>query len=102
MASQGDQDWAMEVLANWRACHAYPINTFQATLRGEAKHGYGKCIVAQRLKRAPSIIAKLQRFEDMQLARMQDIGGLRAILSSVIKVRSLEREDPQSCFCTHT
>src|SRR5258708_37686374 len=26
-------NWAYEVLANWRACHNYPITTFQATLR---------------------------------------------------------------------
>jgi len=24
---------ALELANNWRACHAYPINTFQATLR---------------------------------------------------------------------
>lgn len=23
--------WAYSVLANWRACHNYPINTFQST-----------------------------------------------------------------------
>jgi len=23
-----EQEWADEVLANWRACHGYPINTF--------------------------------------------------------------------------
>jgi hypothetical protein len=26
-------EWAYKVLASWRACHNYPINTFQATLR---------------------------------------------------------------------
>ena len=87
--SSTDQKWADEVLANWRACHGYPINTFQATLRTKLKAGPGEHIVAQRLKRAPSIIAKLQRFDGMQLARMQDIGGLRAIIGSVDKVRHL-------------
>jgi hypothetical protein len=57
--------WADEVLANWRACHGYPINTFQATLRSKLKVGYGQHIVAQRLKRAPSIVAKLKRFDGM-------------------------------------
>lgn len=28
-----DFEWAFEVLSNWRACHTYPINTFQSTLR---------------------------------------------------------------------
>ena len=87
-----DQEWASQVLANWRACHGYPINTFQATLRAKLKNGYGEAIVAQRLKRAPSILLKLQRFDGMQLARMQDIGGLRAVLSSLARVRRLERD----------
>lgn len=96
--SKAEQDWAAEVLANWRACHGYPINTFQATLRAKLRDGYGEAIVAQRLKRAPSIIIKLQRFPGMQLARMQDIGGLRAVLGSVRKVRDLERDYRETTF----
>lgn len=93
-----DQDWAADVLANWRACHGYPINTFQATLRAKLRNGYGPSIVAQRLKRAPSIISKLQRFKGMQLARMQDIGGLRTVLRSVGQVRDLENSYRTSAF----
>src|SRR5436189_6212680 len=88
--SADDQEWASRVLANWRACHGYPINTFQATLRQKLKVIDNQAIVAQRLKRAPSIILKLQRFEGMKLARMQDIGGLRAVVNSIPKVRKLE------------
>ena len=29
--------WAYDVLGNWRGCHGYPINTFQATLRSKLK-----------------------------------------------------------------
>lgn len=87
--SAEDQEWASRVLTNWRACHGYPINTFQATLRQKLKAIDGDAIVAQRLKRAPSIIFKLQRFDGMKLARMQDIAGLRAVVSSVLKVRKL-------------
>lgn len=83
--------WAYDVLANWRACHNYPINTFQATLRSRLKAIDKNAAVAQRLKRLPSIVLKLQRFEGMQLARMQDIGGLRAILGTMRKVRQLEK-----------
>jgi ppGpp synthetase/RelA/SpoT-type nucleotidyltranferase len=96
--SAADREWAEEVLANWRACHGYPINTFQATLRAKLRNGYGESIVAQRLKRAPSIISKLQRFAGMQLARMQDIGGLRAVLTSVRRVRMLEQSYRESAF----
>lgn len=82
--------WANNVLANWRACHLYPINTFQALLRLKLKSIDQNALVAQRLKRAPSIISKLERFEGMNLARMQDIGGLRAVVSSMSKLRKLE------------
>ena len=87
-----------EVLSNWRACHGYPINTFQATLRQKLRTIDKNAIVAQRLKRAPSVIAKLQRFPTMKLAQMQDIGGLRAVVSSVARVRPLEASYRQSSF----
>src|SRR3954454_6824439 len=70
-----DVVWAQRVLANWRGCHGYPINTFQATLRNRLKDVDADALVAQRLKRAPSILTKLQRFEGMKLARMQDISA---------------------------
>ncbi|QQS10234.1 MAG: RelA/SpoT domain-containing protein [Phycisphaerales bacterium] len=90
--------WATDVLANWRACHLYPINTFQATLRGRVGKIDDNAIVAQRLKRAPSVVAKLQRFNTMILAQMQNIGGLRAIVGTVPQVRRLEAlyRDPKS------
>jgi putative GTP pyrophosphokinase len=81
---------AYEVLANWRACHGYPINTFQATLRTRLKKIDSSALVAQRLKRTPSIISKLIRFKDMKLARMQDIGGLRAVVGSMRQLETLE------------
>ncbi len=81
---------AMSILSNWRAAHAYPINTFQSTLRDRLKKIDASAIVGQRLKRAPSIIEKLKRFKTMNLAQMQDIGGLRSVLLSVSKLRKLE------------
>ncbi len=82
--------WAFDVLANWRACHGYPMNTFQATLRTRLKGLDGNAIVAQRLKRAPSVMLKLRRFDTMKLVQMQDVAGLRAVVSSVRRVRQLE------------
>ena len=81
--------WAAGVLGNWRAIHNYPINTFQATLRQKLKAIDEQALVAQRLKRIPSIIDKLRRFPDMQLARMQDIGGLRAVVNNLTQVQLL-------------
>jgi putative GTP pyrophosphokinase len=96
--ASADAEWASEVLSNWRACHAYPINTFQATLRQKLARIDPNALVAQRLKRTPSIIAKLQRFPGMQLSRMQDIGGLRAVVASMPLLRRLEAAYEKSRF----
>ena len=79
---------ARDLADKWRACHAYPINTFNSTLRNKIKD-YPDPIVAQRLKRMPTIIDKLKRYPTMTLTTMQDIGGLRAVLGSVADVYRL-------------
>lgn len=81
---------AIDILSNWRACHGYPINTFQSTLRDKLKKITDDYIVAQRLKRLPSIIKKLERYPTMSLALMQDIGGLRAVVSTMKQVEKLK------------
>ena len=89
-ATPDELSQAMAILSQWRSLHSYPINTFQAMLRGKVKSlNLKSLIIAQRLKRAPSIIRKLQRFPSMDLSRMQDIGGLRIVLSSVEDVYRL-------------
>jgi hypothetical protein len=90
--------WAAEVLGKWRAMHNYPINTFQATLRKRLLPIDRKALVAQRLKRIPSIIEKLRRFPDMQLARMQDIGGLRAVVGTLKQVELLHKNYKEMLF----
>jgi putative GTP pyrophosphokinase len=80
---------ALALINHWRACHAYPVNTFQATLRSRLKKVCANALVAQRMKRVPSIAKKLRKNHGMQLARMQDIGGLRAVVDSVTQVRKL-------------
>lgn len=46
--------------------------------------------VSQRLKRAPTIVDKLEREPTLSLARMQDIGGCRAVLGSLDELRRVE------------
>ena len=82
---------ARTVLNNWRASHAYPLNTFNSTLRDRLKSSRMKAIVAQRLKRLISIENKLQKQKSMNLSRMQDIGGLRAIVSDIRNVKRLQK-----------
>lgn len=84
---------AMYIMSQWRSLHSYPINTFQAMLRGKVKRlGFKSPIIAQRLKRAPSIVRKLDRFPSMSLSRMQDIGGIRIVLSSINDVYRLHHD----------
>ena len=88
-----EKDWALGVLDNFRALHAMPLNAFQATLRNRInKLGIKEYIVAQRIKRKPTILDKLHRFSDMQLKRMHDIGGIRAILPSLKDLRALQKQ----------
>lgn len=72
---------ATEIVDNWRESHAYPLRIIYNNLSRLVK---GKnIIVAQRLKRMDSIIKKLQRFPDMSLWRMQDLGGCRMIVEKL-------------------
>jgi len=84
-------DEVKRILDNWRACHIAPLNSFQTSLRGRLKKIDGKALVSQRLKRTPSILSKIQRNPGMNLARMQDIGGIRAVVGNMRKVRELEQ-----------
>ncbi len=85
-SGQGDLDAALNVVNNWRACHSFPLNIFQLGLR---HRGPKNALVAQRLKRVSSMVAKLQREPDMRLSQMQDIGGCRAVLDSIAAVHRL-------------
>ncbi|ANU65340.1 RelA/SpoT domain-containing protein [Turicimonas muris] len=94
-----DKEEALKILSNWRAVHAVPINTLQSFLRTKLKSlKFSSPIVAQRLKRTPSIISKLTRFPSMDLDRMQDIGGIRVIVNTIQDVNKLYNELNSSNF----
>jgi ppGpp synthetase/RelA/SpoT-type nucleotidyltranferase len=80
---------ALDIINNWRAAHAYPLNAIAMNLRNRAKKRDSNAIVAQRLKRIASIEAKLRRFPTMRLLQIQDIGGCRAVLRDVAAVRQV-------------
>ena len=86
------QEWdrALEVVNNHRSAHSFPLNTFQVRLRRVAREVYEHALVAQRIKRVPSIILKLGRFRTMTLSQMQDLGGCRAVVDTVGNVTRLE------------
>lgn len=80
---------ALIMINNWRTCHNFPLNTFQVRLRKKAKEVDNNSLVVQRIKRLASIKKKLERFPDMKLTQIQDIGGCRAILGTVSHVDTL-------------
>jgi len=80
---------AYEVIQNWRSSHALPLLTFRMGLSKRARRIEPDAIIAQRLKRFSSIMNKLLREPTMKLSQMQDLGGCRAILSSVYQVKRL-------------
>lgn len=81
---------SFSTLSRWRYAFTYPLIKFNVLLRNTVKRkGYKGTLIAQRLKRTPSIVLKLQRFRKMELGRMQDIAGLRVVLGSVSDVYSM-------------
>jgi hypothetical protein len=79
------------IVENWRTSHGLPLNVFQAALHQRTKRIGSGIIVAQRLKRFPSVINKLVREPSMRLSQMHDLGGCRAILPNMIGLNSLYR-----------
>lgn len=80
---------ALDVLSNWRAYHAQPLDSFATVLRQRVQKMSAQAFVAQRLKRTSSILLKLSNHKTMRLSAMQDIGGLRAILDTTEDVYNL-------------
>lgn len=70
---------AIEIVEWWRGEHARPLSRVGASLRYYAAE-QGKPVVAQRLKKTPTIAHKLLREPAMKLSRMADIGGARAVM----------------------
>ena len=84
-ATPEEINFATQVIDNWRAAHAYPLHVIYMHLRRMA--GSRKdIIVVERLKRLDSIIGKLKRETNMDLWRMQDLGGCRFIVPTVNEV----------------
>lgn len=84
-------DEAMAVLLAYRAVHQVPLTKATMGLRSMVKTAGCRVDVSQRLKRASTILDKLQREPTMQLGNMQDIAGCRAVLADVDEVRRVER-----------
>ena len=80
---------ALEIVNNWRSSHAYPLLVMRVTLGRYANKVDPDALIAQRIKRLVSITGKLERESRMKLSQMQDIGGCRAVVSSMEPLRGL-------------
>jgi ppGpp synthetase/RelA/SpoT-type nucleotidyltranferase len=92
--SSTDRNQALEILSNWRAAHSYPMGVFKQRLKRLSHKIDRNSLSAQRLKRVPSIIKKLERRyggkkATMKLTQMQDIAGCRVIMSDIKLVNKL-------------
>ncbi|MGX9348114.1 RelA/SpoT domain-containing protein [Microbacterium sp. KNMS] len=84
---------ATSVVDAFRAAHQRPLSITSVGLRQFYTSQLGRRpVVSQRLKRLPRIIRKLANMERSNLARLEDIGGTRAV------VRDL---DEQNRLCDH-
>lgn len=82
---------AIDVVDAFRGAHAYPLRMANANLRYYVR-GYGdRPNVTQRLKKFPTVIDKLRRQPTMQLANMEDIAGVRAVLPDQAAVDAVAR-----------
>lgn len=82
---------ASVILNAYRSEFKGPLRSVVMGLRSAVRTSGRPVVVAERLKRQPRIIGKLQRFHEMQLTRMQDIAGCRAILPDLATVQAFYR-----------
>jgi Region found in RelA / SpoT proteins len=80
---------AIAAIWDWRTSHGYPLNAIHTTLRNRVLRVDQKALTAQRLKRLVSILRKLGRQSTMQMSQMQDVGGCRAIVSTMPRLTAL-------------
>lgn len=81
---------AVAVVEDWRRAHYIPLVSANNGLRSRARTAGVEAEVTQRLKRRQTIMDKVQREPTLDLSRMQDIGGCRAVVESIDDLRRLE------------
>ena len=69
----------LNIISAFRTSHIYLMDTLIKTIKNKLPK---PILIARRLKRLSSIKNKLKRFNTMQLDRMQDIAGVRALFKS--------------------
>jgi ppGpp synthetase/RelA/SpoT-type nucleotidyltranferase len=73
------------VLDEYRKLHLEPLTEITLKLQGWLNEFGRDFYIAQRIKRKPQILRKLQRFH-VRLSQLQDIGGVRVIFDDNIHI----------------
>ena len=79
----------MEIINNWRSSHNLPLLFFRLALAQKAKRVDPQYLIAQRIKRLPAIRLKLVRLPRLKLSQVQDIGGCRAVVQNIQRIKQL-------------
>lgn len=80
-----------EVVFRHRDSHTRATASANSSLRYHCSQlGLDEARVTQRIKRFPTILEKLQREPSLNLARMHDLGGVRAVVPTINDVRALQ------------
>lgn len=77
-----------EVFDEFRKMHLSPLTNTTIEIQSWLKDSGQNYYIAQRLKRKPQIIRKLNRFS-VRLSQLQDIGGIRIIVDNNNDVKKL-------------
>ena len=83
---------SIDILNRWREQHVLPMDFYFDAFNGIIRHdpAYNNVVIAERLKRLPTILDKLKRFPHMHLSTMYDIGGVRVILDDMELLSSFQ------------
>ena len=86
-------------IQNFREMHLYPLMLIKNHVAQATKKVYKRGVVARRLKMLATIIDKLERptldgrsENAIQITRMQDIGGCRAIVADIKQLKELHEK----------
>uniref|UniRef100_UPI0034DDEFB2 RelA/SpoT domain-containing protein n=1 Tax=Candidatus Thiodubiliella endoseptemdiera TaxID=2738886 RepID=UPI0034DDEFB2 len=90
--SQISSEEADLILQQFRIIHQRPMNLCRQMIEGILKQQGINALLAERVKRNPSIVKKLQIQTNMKLSQMQDIVGLRVILGNMNEVNLIKDE----------
>jgi ppGpp synthetase/RelA/SpoT-type nucleotidyltranferase len=82
---------AFDILSVYRFGFVTPLENALKKISPHVVTVESNALFSKRLKRHVSIVKKLQRFPDMNLKNMQDIGGCRVIVSSNKQVYKIAR-----------